>query len=940
MDLELRQNWTNWLVNAVRKGSTMAREELKLVDAEKCALAEEPFKTAMGAKMLGPELPSDFSQFDLIDGFFHPRNRGNMHKLFMRLYQKNGSLPFMTLERNTYLHAGAALGVNIDHFNSYIIDFPSSLDLADVFGNTPLHVALRCNNPKHAKVLLMNGANAAVKNQRDHSPCHWLVYIDDPKEQEELVPLLVKNGAELRQAAKSPNDDPYSFMRYSGTPLHWAVQMNMLELTKALLLLDADPEIVHDGVTPIDIAVERSNAEVLRALLMKASKPPISQRVCTIQNGPNPAGFISTESYVNFAISSLLLHDRWLFHGPVWLDRLRETLHVLQEFELNFETEHSALKAAALSSNGSPEILQLLVKEGHDGPTESKAEFWQELLHESIHTSEPFVIMFLFEQYMRYTSVKELDRPEEMLLKCVTSRNCDISVLEKILETGVDIDCRNDHGQTPLIKAVFCRNYELATFLLDRGADVNYRYDRTGEENVSKNILHDLILSNMDIELGPLKYLLEPMHPHVDKIPDFVVIPEIRATALHLACSTGNTFTIEYILKKFPGKEQINSSTKAGWTALHYSTYHGHLEVVRMLCNAGADVNARTGGSDVPRHQRSTVLDFCFLLSTPPKDHIEHIHGRKMTKEDIYVNRLRISEYLQELSASKANKKLMARPKPLMFAYLAVITQTPRLLDEALRRLDLGPTKKEILDALLFDACKRESTSIVNLLIKAGADVNVRSKKNNTPLHIATTCEQPLIVHLLLENGAEVNPVNDNEDTPLTCALIRRLPASIHALKKAGGCVAARRATLEKTFRDMGMEPPEELLARPIFLKIRLAGEPSEDEDDEDDNEGGEAASGQESDAEGPEGNISGSLELESNVDEGGEELEDEEDEEDWQDDDDEDDGTEDKSAGYLEDDLDEYSSDDPADLLEEDMLPVLFGEMFISTICAGTEED
>ena len=61
--------------------------------------------------------------------------------------------------------------------------------------------------------------------------------------------------------------------------------------------------------------------------------------------------------------------------------------------------------------------------------------------------------------------------------------------------------------------------------------------------------------------------------------------------------------------------------------------------------------------------------------------------------------------------------------------------------------------------------------SIASLLIKSGADINIKFYSNDTLLHIAVFYEQLEIVKLLISNGAILNALNNLKTTPLHSAI-------------------------------------------------------------------------------------------------------------------------------------------------------------------------
>jgi ankyrin repeat protein len=91
--------------------------------------------------------------------------------------------------------------------------------------------------------------------------------------------------------------------------------------------------------------------------------------------------------------------------------------------------------------------------------------------------------------------------------------------------------------------------------------------------------------------------------------------------------------------------------------------------------------------------------------------------------------------------------------------------------------LEKGPPSLETINEkdsvgwmLLHEVAMRGKTKLVELFIKAGADINARTKKGATPLHYAAYQGQIAVVKLLVSKGADVNATDNGGDTPLRWA--------------------------------------------------------------------------------------------------------------------------------------------------------------------------
>jgi hypothetical protein len=116
--------------------------------------------------------------------------------------------------------------------------------------------------------------------------------------------------------------------------------------------------------------------------------------------------------------------------------------------------------------------------------------------------------------------------------------------------------------------------------------------------------------------------------------------------------------------------------------------------------------------------------------------------------------------------------------------------------------------------ASLFEIVKNGSLEEITKALSSGANVNGRDRSddyNKTPLMIAAEFAQnPDVIDLLLKAGAEVNAIDVNGKTPLMYAAYKnQIPGVLSALIKAGANVNARdsRYSGYGAFGDRGWTP-------------------------------------------------------------------------------------------------------------------------------------
>jgi len=175
------------------------------------------------------------------------------------------------------------------------------------------------------------------------------------------------------------------------------------------------------------------------------------------------------------------------------------------------------------------------------------------------------------------------------------------------------------------------------------------------------------------------------------------------------AAKRGDVAAVKSLIAK---GANVNARTNYGATALHFAADRGHLEVIKVLVEAGADVNAKDE----------------FYKFTPTMMAMMH-----KQKEAV--------EYLQQVVAAK---KDAAQASSSTSAQVAPAQSPAKTGDPALNQELLG-------------AARKGDAAAVKSLLAKGADVNAKTRYNQTPLMFAAQQGHIEIVKLLLEAGADLN---------------------------------------------------------------------------------------------------------------------------------------------------------------------------------------
>jgi len=213
-------------------------------------------------------------------------------------------------------------------------------------------------------------------------------------------------------------------------------------------------------------------------------------------------------------------------------------------------------------------------------------------------------------------------------------------------------------------------------------------------------------------------------HILITTIAAVVLVVTGLAGPIHDAVMNGNIDEVQWQLD---AGVDVNEESSKGLTPLHYAASAGHNDIVELLIERGANVNATDSGKG------ATPLDYAHW-----RDH---------------------EEVIETLNAHNAQREHEKGGKGIGQSSLIHDAALDGDIDEVQRQLDAGvdPNLKSSKGATpLFYAVYGGHLEIVELLITRGADVNALDLNGNSVLDQAHNYDDQEMVELLEAHGAEV----------------------------------------------------------------------------------------------------------------------------------------------------------------------------------------
>jgi hypothetical protein len=160
----------------------------------------------------------------------------------------------------------------------------------------------------------------------------------------------------------------------------------------------------------------------------------------------------------------------------------------------------------------------------------------------------------------------------------------DFQAIKNILVSDPSkLDAKDEDGYTALHWACMRAHWDIAKYLIEKGADLNV-VGGDGGTQINWAVHHD----NVDI----IKTL-------IDRGAKLNIRNQWGMTELHTAVWRGNLHVVEYLLDH--GSDP-DIKTNEGWTAMHYAYRSGHDDVIALLKQRGVSMTEKDDMGRTPQY--------------------------------------------------------------------------------------------------------------------------------------------------------------------------------------------------------------------------------------------------------------------------------------------------------------------------------------------------
>jgi len=614
----------------------------------------------------------------------------------------------------------------------------SDIESRDKDNCTPLHDAAQFGHKAVVELLLSYGADIESKSKTGNTPLHLASW----KGSKVVADLLLRDGSD-KESRNKDND----------TPLHLA----SLKGHKAVvdLLLRAGSDIgsrQNENLTPLHIAALCGHPEVVELLLRAGSD--IESRLnenltplhlASLKGHKAVVGLLliagSDKESINI-YNRTPLHIAALYGHPEVVDLL---LIAGSDIELKTKKGNTPLHLA--SREGHKAVVELLLIAGSD--IESKTKQGNTPLHLASWKGHKDVVeLFLFAGSNKESKDKDNRTPLHDAAQFGHK-----AVVELLLSYGADIELKTKKGNTPLHLASLYGHKDVVELLLIAGSDIESRDDdnRTPIHLASRQGHKDVVEIFLKVE----EFIKFINKNNAYKVKEFLRCPFISLNtadengkqAIELAFSSGYHEIIALLMKDLTGISRLS-------------------KLLSLVEDKLFDVQDNQGATLLHHATNANNSELCeWLLKKGERADIRNNNFE--TAYDLFIRKKEnFSEEIRELFLFASIKENLREDISSLYkAFKEGDNERVNLLFEEYE-VDIDERSNKGYTALHL-AVMNNDFRLVQTLLEYGANIGARTLKNNSLLHLAVLSQDLNMIESFLRRGLNLRQQNDDGENAI-----------------------------------------------------------------------------------------------------------------------------------------------------------------------------
>jgi ankyrin repeat protein len=411
-------------------------------------------------------------------------------------------------------------------------------------------------------------------------------------------------------------------------------------------------------------------------------------------------------------------------------------------------------------------------------------------------------------------------------------RERDLAKVRNLLDAAPELlHAGDERSNQPIHWAVMTRQIDIIDELLTRGADINARrqdgarpihltngdYHYRGWRDVPKDVTTtpaevlahlcargayiDICTAAHTGDLNRAKELLDEDPTLVNRAPDYVTYYIGSGTPLKNAAAKGHIEIVKLLLERGADPNFPEEGIAPHGHALYAAVANGHFEIAKLLLEHGAYPNPEVESSAdalsmAMMNKDEKMVELLCSYGAARAVHIMAYHGDVQTAAAVFAANPALADDPEALTNAagegrEAFVRLLLRyrpelPKCINFPYWSVGAKT-RELNELLFKHGMNPSQPDWLRVTpLHHFARKGDVENAALFLNHGADLHARDEDIcSTPLGWAAKFGQIRMVEFLLKRGAKPNLPDDPPwATPLAWATRRGHHEIVEMLKQ------------------------------------------------------------------------------------------------------------------------------------------------------------